>query len=112
MLQMWSVKLGTLQIFASTPPWGILTEKRIFQLVVQEDTRPDRPDLEVCSKVGLSDQIWSVIEESWHKESRLRPTFEHIAKLWHTSEDRAQRPVSRPGSLISRWPLDTLTVSL
>ncbi|KAJ6510423.1 kinase-like domain-containing protein, partial [Mycena sanguinolenta] len=60
-----------LEIFTSKAPWGILTEKQIFRLVVRQDSRPDRPD----EDFGLTDHIWGVMEECWHRESRLRPTF-------------------------------------
>ncbi|KAG7094347.1 hypothetical protein E1B28_007947 [Marasmius oreades] len=70
------------ELFASSIPWGVLTEQRIYRLVVLEDARPDRPDDQTCRRYGLSDRIWSIIEEAWHKESRLRPTFDIILRLW------------------------------
>ncbi|KAK0470935.1 hypothetical protein IW261DRAFT_1345134, partial [Armillaria novae-zelandiae] len=71
-----------LQLFTSTFPWGVLSEKHIYQLVVYENSRPDRPDPAVEARVGLTDNIWGIIEESWHKESRLRPSFDIIIRLW------------------------------
>nr|GAT54379.1 predicted protein [Mycena chlorophos] len=65
------------EIFSSTKPWGVLSEKNIYRLVVQEDTRPDRPD----EDYGLTDHTWGVMEECWHKVSRLRPTFEILTQL-------------------------------
>ncbi|KAJ6617916.1 kinase-like domain-containing protein [Mycena sp. CBHHK59/15] len=66
-----------LEIFGGQPPWGILSEKQIFRLVVREDCRPDRPD----EDNGLTDHIWGLMEECWHRESRLRPTFDILAQL-------------------------------
>ncbi|KAF7361275.1 Protein kinase domain-containing protein [Mycena sanguinolenta] len=66
-----------LEIFTSKAPWGILTEKQIFRLVVRQDSRPDRPD----EDFGLTDHIWGVMEECWHRESRLRPTFDILVQL-------------------------------
>ncbi|KAF7290544.1 Protein kinase domain-containing protein [Mycena indigotica] len=69
--------MSALEIYTSTPPWGILTEKQIFRLVVQQDTRPDRPD----EDFGLTDHTWSVMEECWSRVSRLRPTFDILSQL-------------------------------
>ncbi|KAJ7738142.1 kinase-like domain-containing protein, partial [Mycena metata] len=61
--------MSALQIFTSKPPWGILTEKQIFAFVVQEHTRPDRPD----EDFGLTDHIWYIIQKCWERDSRQRP---------------------------------------
>ena len=54
----------------------------MFQLVVRKGERPDRPDAETEQKVGLTDSIWEIIEASWRKDPRLRPTFAQIVHLW------------------------------
>lgn len=71
------------QIFTSTPPWGVLPEKHIYQHIVYENIRPDRPE----SDCGMQDHHWDCIDESWQKEGRLRPTFDIIARMWggHTA---------------------------
>ncbi|KAJ7475199.1 hypothetical protein B0H11DRAFT_2195216 [Mycena galericulata] len=69
--------MTALEIFTSKPPWGILSEKQIFRMVVKEDSRPDRPD----ESLGLTDHIWGIMEECWHRESRLRPTFDILVQL-------------------------------
>ena len=72
------------QIFTSTPPWGLLSEDDIYRIVVQEGDRPDRlePDLE--QRCGLTDNIWGIMESSWHEEATLRPTFNDIVDMWQT----------------------------
>lgn len=70
------------KVFTSTLPWGVLSEKHIYQLVVYEDSRPDRPDPILEARVGLSDDIWGIIDEAWHHEARLRPSFDIIVRLW------------------------------
>lgn len=77
--------MSAYELFTSTFPWGVLPEKHIYQLVVYENSRPDRPDPAVEARVGLTDNIWGIIEESWHKESRLRPSFDIIIRLWQQS---------------------------
>jgi hypothetical protein len=70
------------QIFTSTPPWGVLSESHIYQLVVRENDRPDRPEPTIEQKNGLTDTVWRIMEASWHKEVTLRPTFSQIVNLW------------------------------
>ncbi|KAK0493502.1 hypothetical protein EDD18DRAFT_1356424 [Armillaria luteobubalina] len=74
--------MSAYELFTLTLPWGVLSEKHIYQLVVYENSRPDRPDPTVEARAGLTDNIWGIIEESWHKESRLRPSFDIIIRLW------------------------------
>ncbi|KAG7441524.1 uncharacterized protein BT62DRAFT_974685 [Guyanagaster necrorhizus] len=81
--------MSAYELFTSTFPWGVLPEKHIYQLVVYEDSRPDRPDPALGARVGLTDHIWGIIEESWHKESRLRPSFDIIIRLWQSVPDNA-----------------------
>ncbi|KAJ7074507.1 hypothetical protein C8F01DRAFT_1010854 [Mycena amicta] len=85
--------MSALQIYTSTPPWGILSEKQIFRLVVQEDTRPDRPD----EDFGLTDHTWGVLEECWHRVSRLRPTFDILAQLLRSNARIASLAVDPHG---------------
>lgn len=88
-----------LEIFTSSPPWGVLSENRIFQLVVQENSRPDCPPRDLRIRVGFTDHFWSILEECWHSDPKLRPSFDHIVRLWHASEIRLQRAASRRKAL-------------
>ncbi|KAG9083743.1 hypothetical protein FRC06_004384, partial [Ceratobasidium sp. 370] len=65
------------EVFSSTPPWGILSSTHIYQLVVRENERPDRPEGDYPT-----DSQWSLIEEAWQREARTRPTFEYIVRNW------------------------------
>ncbi|KAJ7119484.1 hypothetical protein C8R44DRAFT_877912 [Mycena epipterygia] len=89
--------MSALEIFTSKAPWGILSEKQIFRLVVRQDSRPDRPD----EDFGLTDHIWGIMEECWHQNSRLRPTFDILVQL--LQQGRRIQPESRAsGSSIPR----------
>lgn len=68
----------------SSPPWGLLAENHIYQLIVRENERPDRPERDVGQKRGLTDKIWAIIEACWHKEPALRPTFTQVVEVWQT----------------------------
>ncbi|KAF8167051.1 hypothetical protein K438DRAFT_247706 [Mycena galopus ATCC 62051] len=70
-----------LEIFTSKAPWGILSEKQIFRLVVHEGSLPDRPD----EDFGLTDHIWDTIEKSWCRDSRRRPSFDIVVQLLQTT---------------------------
>ncbi|KAJ7772224.1 kinase-like domain-containing protein [Mycena metata] len=65
------------QIFTSKAPWGILSEKQIFRLLVRQDSRPDRPD----EDFGLTDHMWGIMEKCWQRDSRQRPAFDAIIQL-------------------------------
>jgi hypothetical protein len=67
----------------STPPWGVLPENRIYQLVVREGDRPDRLDPDIEHKRGLTDWIWEIMEAAWQQEGKLRPNFSQIVDCWH-----------------------------
>lgn len=70
------------QIFFSTPPWGVLSEDLIYRLVVREGDRPDRLESLSEDKASISDQHWQIIEAAWQQNAALRPTFTQIVKLW------------------------------
>ncbi|KAJ7020727.1 hypothetical protein C8F04DRAFT_1013931 [Mycena alexandri] len=69
--------MSALEIFTSKAPWGILSEKQIFRLLVRQDSRPDRPD----EDFGLTDHIWGIMEKCWQRDSRQRPTFDALIQL-------------------------------
>ncbi|KAJ7640158.1 hypothetical protein B0H17DRAFT_1023203 [Mycena rosella] len=89
--------MTALEIFTSKAPWGILSEKQIFRLVVRQDSRPDRPD----EDFGITDHIWGIMEECWHRESRLRPTFDILVQLLQNNVGRRIQPDSRSSSSLS-----------
>ncbi|KAK1228041.1 hypothetical protein PQX77_008934 [Marasmius sp. AFHP31] len=91
------------EAFSSVPPWGDLAEKHIYRSVVLENVRPSRPSSSQCLFAGLTDQIWGIIEESWHTEARFRPTFDIIVKMWPDEEDWVKSGgLQRSISLVSR----------
>jgi len=69
------------EILSSVPPWGVLASNVIYQLVVRENERPDRPEGITEKTVGLTSKNWDIIEESWHKDPRQRPNFDQITGL-------------------------------
>jgi hypothetical protein len=87
-----------LQIFTSTPPWGLLSEDDIYRIVVREGNRPDRPEPHVEQEYGLTDNIWGIIEASWHEEATLRPTFNDIVEMWRTVPEEDNSGMLQPTS--------------
>jgi hypothetical protein len=86
----------------STPPWGLLAENHIYQLVVRENERPDRQERDIERKFGITDKIWGIMEGSWQKDPALRPTFTQIVELCqHLDEEVVMvRPISPSNSVI------------
>jgi hypothetical protein len=66
----------------SVPPWGVLASNLIYQLVVRENERPDRPEESMEKRTVLSSKNWDVIVEAWHKEPKQRPNFDQIIGMW------------------------------
>jgi hypothetical protein len=84
------------QIFASNPPWGLLSESHIYQLVVHEGDRPDRLDRNVGQKHGLTDKIWGIMEACWQSDPTSRPIFSEIVDMWQTQPTEDVSEMSRP----------------
>ncbi|KAJ6453969.1 hypothetical protein C8R45DRAFT_1065143 [Mycena sanguinolenta] len=82
-----------LEIFTSKPPWGILSERQIFRLVVQQDTYPERPD----EDFGLTDHVWDIMEKCWQRDSRRRPSFDILVQLLQAPSCKRQS-----GALLAR----------
>ncbi|CAK5263320.1 unnamed protein product [Mycena citricolor] len=75
--------MSALEILTSKAPWGILTEKQIFRLVVQQNMTPDRPD----EDLDLTDNVWELLEDCW-RASRLRPTFDALVQRLHAGSEQ------------------------
>ncbi|SJL08969.1 uncharacterized protein ARMOST_12345 [Armillaria ostoyae] len=87
-----SFAMSAYELYTLSQPWGVLSEKQIYQLVATEDARPDRPDPTRDARVGLNNYFWDIIEECWHKEPRMRPSFDIVVRLWRS--DGADTQVS------------------
>ena len=80
-----------LQIFTGLVPFGATDESLLYELVVREEERPERPD---DAEVGLTDEIWSLIERSWASNAKLRPSASNIADLIKDSQNPTSDPFS------------------
>ncbi|KIK67902.1 hypothetical protein GYMLUDRAFT_798934 [Collybiopsis luxurians FD-317 M1] len=78
-----------LEIFTSILPWGALSEKHIYHLVMYENARPERPDDD-----QITDDLWSIIVSAWHPEPRSRPTFDLIVRLWRVGTSLIDVPAA------------------
>ncbi|KAG8907596.1 hypothetical protein FRB99_003520 [Tulasnella sp. 403] len=68
--------MTTFEVLSSNPPWGFLSDTRIYQLVVREGERPDRPEPD--STFTIQDRDWSVLQDSWRDDPKQRLTFPQI----------------------------------
>jgi hypothetical protein len=82
----------------SAPPWGVLSNNHIYQLVVRENDRPDRLDPDFERKRGLTNQIWEIMQAAWQKDANLRPTFAQIIQSWEMLHQEDAATFVRPGS--------------
>lgn len=80
----YALSLSMYEIFTSIPPWGVLSKSQVFQLVVRESMRPDRPSSEQARKAGLSpgDGMWGVVEKGWAQDAETRGSAEGWVKEW------------------------------
>lgn len=76
-------------------PWGMLSEKHVYQLIVYENARPDRPEPDIEAQVGLTTDLWNIIENAWHPEARVRPSFNIISRL--LAKINSDRPIASQG---------------
>ncbi|KIO27796.1 hypothetical protein M407DRAFT_232189 [Tulasnella calospora MUT 4182] len=67
------------EIFTSNQPWGILSVSQIFQLLVREEERPDRP--ESSDPLAIQDRDWHVLQSCWGTDPSSRPTFAQVSAL-------------------------------
>lgn len=88
----------------SMPPWGVLSKNNIYQLVVRENDRPDRLDLDFEHKRGLTNRIWEIIQAAWQKDANLRPTFAQIIQTWEMAHQESSAVPVRPISSSSNGP--------
>ncbi|KAG8952318.1 hypothetical protein FRC04_004746 [Tulasnella sp. 424] len=66
------------EIFTLTPPWGILSDGQIFQLMVREGERPDRPE-QTDPTATIPDRDWQLLQDAWVTDPNMRPTFAQVA---------------------------------
>lgn len=80
----YALSLSTYEIFTSTPPWGVLSESQVFQLIVRESMRPDRPSSEQARNTGFSpgEGMWRVVERGWAQDTETRGSAEGWVKEW------------------------------
>jgi len=82
------------ELFTGLVPFGATDESLLYELVVREEERPERPDQQTAAEVGLTEEMWLLIERSWASNAQLRPSAPDIAEFTKT----VQKPSSDPFS--------------
>ncbi|KAI0252260.1 kinase-like domain-containing protein [Lactifluus subvellereus] len=59
-----------IDIFTGLVPFGATDESLLYDLVVREEERPERPDHSTAAEVGLTEEIWLLIERSYHQNAQ------------------------------------------
>ncbi|KAG9050333.1 hypothetical protein FS837_006205 [Tulasnella sp. UAMH 9824] len=102
------------EIFTSSPPWGILTDTQIYQLMVREGERPDRP--ESTDPTAIADRDWQVLEIAWAVDPNARPTFAQVASMMlvpdPVPQGAAQQAEVLPSPILPLSPTATSTPTL
>jgi serine/threonine protein kinase len=58
------------QMFSLVPPYGHVTRSYYIPAAIKNGERPPRP--EGCESVGLTDELWTLIEQCWSDQPRHR----------------------------------------
>jgi hypothetical protein len=73
-------------------PFGATDEGLLYELVVREEERPERPYDSTAAEVGLTEEIWSLIERSWASDAKLRPSASDIADTIKDAQNSSSDP--------------------
>jgi len=67
------------EVFAGEMPFGGQTNA-VVALYILRGHRPEMP--ENAQAVGLTREIWKLLQRCWHRNPEKRPTMEEIVKRW------------------------------
>lgn len=84
-------------------PWGGLSEKHVYYLVVYEHSRPERPN-----EIADND-LWNIICSAWNEDPRNRPGFDVIARLLRAGTTTRTTDTVLDSSFINRYPLSIIS---
>ncbi|KAG8990599.1 hypothetical protein FRB94_010496 [Tulasnella sp. JGI-2019a] len=91
------------EMYTMGPPWGFLSDSQVYQLVVREGERPDRPDEDATHP--LSDYHWGIVETAWNVNPSTRPKFSQIVSNLSqpapTPSQAAPQPQQQPQPVVS-----------
>ncbi|KIM80596.1 hypothetical protein PILCRDRAFT_789369, partial [Piloderma croceum F 1598] len=91
------------RFFANAIPLGHLNYADLFDGMVREGVRPERPDYEDAPQ--LSDAIWQPVEKCWVKDPKHRPNSsvmcDRLSYLLKTAPITRPLPIPSPSHTIS-----------
>jgi hypothetical protein len=64
-------------VLTGTPPFARGAKREQAFKVVHEDERPQRP--RDSEKLGLTDEVWTVLQECWGKVPSTRPSVDIVS---------------------------------
>ncbi|KAJ6559757.1 kinase-like domain-containing protein, partial [Mycena capillaripes] len=67
------------ELYTDENPMSQVAYWDFVEVVFRLDVRPERPELDDCSK--LIDPVWALAESCWVKDPKLRPTSQHIHNI-------------------------------
>jgi len=67
------------EVFTGTPPFGQCTPTKAASNILAGD-RPTMPGN--AQAVGLTTEMWKLLENCWRKNHKRRPTMEEVVRRW------------------------------
>jgi hypothetical protein len=80
------------QIFSGLPPFGDTIDTFLFLAIVDRGLRPPRPHGPRFISLGLTDVMWSLVEECWSQEAKDRPVIAVVASCLASQLPIAEKP--------------------
>jgi hypothetical protein len=68
------------QAFTGEIPLSQYDKHEVWRQVVRNNRRPDRP--ENSQEIGLSDEIWEILQACWHTNPHRRPKMSVVVKVF------------------------------
>ena len=72
----WSFGMLSLEIFTGNVPFSHVSNEGFIPLVIRDGPLPTRP--EHTNTRGLSDAMWSLMNQCWHRDPKSRPSMPEI----------------------------------
>ncbi|EMD33665.1 hypothetical protein CERSUDRAFT_159906 [Gelatoporia subvermispora B] len=97
----YSLAMVVWEMFTGLEPYyNIRSEGEIYTQVYHYRSRPQRP--EQAAGLGLSDELWALVERCWQHDPQDRPTVEYIEGVMQgIRADLGGKVLGEP----SEWPL-------
>ena len=74
---MWSFGMLSIEIFTDNVPFSHISNEAFIPLAIRDGPLPTRPDDSTTTR-GLSDAMWSLMNQCWLRDPESRPSMSEI----------------------------------